>query len=252
MSDTTLVYGFNAVAAVLRYEATSIKLLYYDQRSSNPRLTALVQSASQQGINTHAVNKAELQRLSNKARHQGVVVEQIRTTKHYQQADLEVLLKATDKPLLLVLDGVQDPHNLGACWRTAAAAGVTAIVIPADRAVGVTATVRKVASGAVETTPLIQVKNLARTLKTLQQHGIWLIGAAADAPATLYETDFTSSTAIIMGAEGSGLRRLTREHCDGLVRIPISNTIESLNVSVATGVMLFEAHRQRMLASPPA
>jgi 23S rRNA (guanosine2251-2'-O)-methyltransferase len=148
-------------------------------------------------------------------------------------------------PLLLILDGVQDPHNLGACLRVADGAGVDAVIVPRDRAAPVTAVTRRVASGAAETMPLFQVVNLSRTLENLKQAGVWLYGAAQDAPEELYAADLTGPAAIVLGGEGSGLRRLTREHCDKLVRIPMVGTVESLNVSVAAGVMLYEAVRQR-------
>ena len=151
-------------------------------------------------------------------------------------------------PLLLVLDGVQDPHNLGACLRTADAAGVSAVIVPRDRAAGLTPTVRKVASGAAETMPLIQVVNLARTLRWLKERDVWIVGADDQAPKSLFEAPLSGALALVLGAEGPGLRRLTREHCDLLVAIPMAGAVESLNVSVAAGVLLFEAARQRSQA----
>ena len=160
----------------------------------------------------------------------------------------ELLDRATAPPLLLVLDGVQDPHNLGACLRTADAAGASAVIVPRDRAAGLTPTVRKVASGAAETMPLIQVVNLARTLRWLKEREIWIVGADDQAPKSLFETHLTGALALVLGAEGAGLRRLTRENCDLLVAIPMAGAVESLNVSVAAGVLLFEAARQRSKA----
>jgi 23S rRNA (guanosine2251-2'-O)-methyltransferase len=158
---------------------------------------------------------------------------------------LDELLDKAKTPLLLVLDGVQDPHNLGACLRTADAAGVTAVIVPRDRAAGLSPTVRKVASGAAETVPLIQVVNLARTLRWLKEREIWIIGTDDEAPKSLFETSLTGPMAVVLGAEGQGLRRLTKENCDALISIPMRGVVESLNVSVATGVVLFEALRQR-------
>ena len=177
--------------------------------------------------------------------HQGVIargnVPQVKS-----EAFLDDLLESLEQPpFLLILDGVQDPHNLGACLRTADAAGIHAIIVPKDRSVSLTPTVRKVASGAAQTVPLIQVTNLARTMKLLASHQIWIIGTAGETDATLYQSDLRGSLALVMGTEGKGMRRLTRENCDALVKIPMQGSVESLNVSVATGITLFEAVRQR-------
>jgi len=180
--------------------------------------------------------------------HQGVVAG-VAPDRQWQEADIEALVAGSKQPLLLVLDGVTDPHNLGACLRTADATGVTAVIVPKDKSASLNPTARKVASGAAETTPFIQVTNLARCLRELQDLGVWLIGTAGESDATVYDADFTGPVALVMGAEGKGMRRLTREHCDLLVKIPMQGQVESLNVSVATGVCLFEALRQR-LASP--
>ncbi len=177
--------------------------------------------------------------------HQGVVAH-LKSERHYTEVDLDDLLKKTDKPaLILILDGVQDPHNLGACLRTADAAGVDALIIPKDRSSPLTPTARKVACGAAETIPVITVSNLARTLDHLKEQGVWLIGAAADASDTVYDIDLTGPVGIVLGAEGHGLRRLTQERCDYLAHVPMTGSVESLNVSVATGIFLFEAVRQR-------
>ena len=184
------------------------------------------------------------------ARHQGVVA-RCRAVTVWQEDDLDQLLDGLSvPPLLLVLDGVQDPHNLGACLRSADAAGVHAVIAPRDRAVGLTPVVRKVASGAAETVPFIQVTNLARTLRTLKDKGLWTVGADAEGDGDVFSADLRGPTVLVMGAEGQGMRRLTREHCDLLVRIPMQGTVESLNVSVATGICLFEAVRQRGLRAP--
>ncbi|HOW62132.1 MAG TPA: 23S rRNA (guanosine(2251)-2'-O)-methyltransferase RlmB, partial [Candidatus Contendobacter sp.] len=194
----------------------------------------------------HWADRAELDRLSGGARHQGVVARLVIRQRSYDEADLPELLAAPNGPaLVLALDGVQDPHNLGACLRSAAAADVQAVIAPTDRAAGLNATVRKVASGGADIVPFVAVTNLARTLRGLQEQGVWIVGAAGEADATLYDVDFTLPTALVLGAEEKGLRRLTREVCDRLARIPMAGGMESLNVSVAAGIFLFEARRQR-------
>ncbi len=245
--NTELIYGLHAVTAALRHHPQQVQSLWL--AGHNPRLRAIAEMAAERGITVQQVSRQELDRLSHSNRHQGVVAQLQVVASSLSEADLpQVLTAAQPTPLLLVLDGIQDPHNLGACLRTAEAAGVQAVMIPADRAVGLTASVRKVAAGAAETVPLVTVTNLARALRQLQQAGVWLIGAAEDAPNSLYEADLTGSVAVVLGAEDKGLRRLTREHCDQLVRIPMAGQVASLNVSVATGVVLFEAVRQRKLA----
>jgi len=205
-----------------------------------------VRAAAQAGgITVHCVPRAELDALVGGARHQGVVA---RGTAPPQRSEVDldaVLAGQTKAAFLLVLDGVQDPHNLGACLRSADAAGVQAVIAPKDRSVSLTPTVRKVASGAAEAVPFIQVTNLARTLRELKQAGIWLVGTAGEAGTSLFEADLAGPLALVMGAEGKGLRRLTRETCDTLVHIPMAGSVASLNVSVATGICLFEAVRQR-------
>jgi 23S rRNA (guanosine2251-2'-O)-methyltransferase len=191
------------------------------------------------------MQREELDHLTQHGNHQGVLA-YTKQLKTFGEADLKhLLVNLTEPPFLLVLDGVQDPHNLGACFRSADAAGVHAIIAPKDKAVGITPVVSKVASGAAETVPFIQVTNLARTLEQLKELGVWIYGAAGEAEKTLYQTDLRGPIAIVLGAEGEGLRRLTRERCDLLVKIPMQGSVSSLNVSVATGVFLFEAVRQR-------
>lgn len=246
------IHGLHAVTAALKYEPERLHGLWVERQRRDGRIQALLDQASTQGVAVHPVDRAELDRLSGGVRHQGVIARlAIVTQRSYDEADLLELLAALEGvPLLLVLDGVQDPHNLGACLRSAAAAGVHAVIAPADRAAGLNATVRKVACGAAEIVPFVPVTNLARTLRTLQEQGVWLVGAAGEADASLYEVDFTVPTAIVLGAEEKGLRRLTREICDRLARIPmVESGVESLNVSVATGIFLFEARRQRGLQS---
>ena len=241
-----LIHGLHAVAAALNHEPEQVRGLWLERQRRDGRMQALLDQAAGHGVAIHWADRAELDRLSGGARHQGVVARLAVRQRSYDEADLPALLAAADGPaLLLVLDGVQDPHNLGACLRSAAAAGVQALIAPADRAAGLNATVRKVASGAAEIVPFVSVTNLARTLRGLQEQGVWIVGAAGEADDSLYEVDFTPPTAIVLGAEEKGLRRLTREVCDRLARIPMAGGMESLNVSVAAGIFLFEARRQR-------
>jgi 23S rRNA (guanosine2251-2'-O)-methyltransferase len=196
-------------------------------------------------VQVGAADDALLDKLAEGGRHQGVVAEVLPRASDPETQLEEALESAAGAPLLLVLDGVQDPHNLGACLRSADAAGVAAVIVPRDRAAGMTPVVRKVAAGAAETVPLVAVVNLARTLRQLKERGIWLVGTDDTADKGLYEADLKGPLALVMGSEGEGLRRLTRECCDLLVSIPMAGAVESLNVSVATGVALFEAVRQR-------
>lgn len=244
-----LIHGWHAVAAALEYEPEQVRGLWVERQRRDERIQALMDQASQQGVAVHPADRAELDRMSGGARHQGVVARLTVRQRTPGEADLPALLAAVEGPLLLlVLDEVQDPHNLGACLRSAAAAGVHAVIAPADRSAGLNATVRKVACGAAEIVPVVTVTNLARALRALQAQGIWVVGAAGEAEDSLYEVDFTPSTAIVLGGEEKGLRRLTREVCDRLARIPLAEGgVESLNVSVAAGIFLFEARRQRGL-----
>jgi 23S rRNA (guanosine2251-2'-O)-methyltransferase len=204
-----------------------------------------METATQRGIPIFPEASSKLNRLSGGARHQGVIAQYKDNALEKNEEDLTNILAAVQAPLLLVLDGIQDPHNLGACLRCADAAGVHGVLVPTDRAVNLTATVRKVACGAAETVPLFKVTNLARSLRMLQTSGLWIVGADGSANTDFYELDFTGPIAIVLGAEQKGLRHLTRQSCDFLVRIPMSGHVESLNVSVATGIFLFEALRQR-------
>ena len=241
-----LIHGLHAVAAALNHEPAQVRGLWLERQRRDGRMQALLDQAAGHGVAIHWAERMELNQLSGGARHQGVVARLAVRQRTQDEADLPALLAVTDGPaLVLVLDGVQDPHNLGACLRSAAAAGVHAVIAPTDRAAGLNATVRKVASGAAEIVPFVQVTNLARTLRGLREQGVWLVGAAGEADNSLYEVDFTPPTAIVLGAEEKGLRRLTREVCDRLARIPMAGGMESLNVSVAAGIFLFEARRQR-------
>ena len=240
-----LVYGIHAVQALLEKSPEKIKQLWVQQGRGDNKLKYLLRLAEKANLSVQLVPVNALHKIVT-ANHQGVIVECVATSVAYHENDLLTLLeKSKQPPLFLVLDGLEDPHNLGACLRSADAASVTAVIAPKDKAVGITPIVRKVACGAVETVPFIQVTNLARTLKQLQESGVWLYGAAGEATTSLYDCDFTGAIAIVMGAEGKGLRRLTRETCDYLMKIPMQGSVSSLNVSVATGICLFEVLRQR-------
>jgi 23S rRNA (guanosine2251-2'-O)-methyltransferase len=244
VSEFHWVFGIHAVEALLKRQPDSIEDLYFQQGRKDERMETLHQLASAAGIASRHMPREELDEMV-RDRHQGVVARTL-GGRTLREKDLEQLLDSLEHPpLLLILDGVTDPHNLGACLRSADAAGVDAVIAPKDRSVGLNATVRKVACGAAEVIPFVQVTNLARTLRDLQQRGVWLIGAAGEAEKSVYECDLKGSIALIMGAEGKGMRRLTREHCDHLVKLPMAGSVSSLNVSVATGVCLFEAVRQR-------
>lgn len=245
MSDEVLVFGLHAVRTLLQQHAQRVVKLILQKGRDDSRVTQLAQLARSANVKVEHREVAELDRLASGDRHQGACL-QVRPAAVLGEGALDAILDSlTVPPLLLVLDGVQDPHNLGACLRTADAAGVHAVIVPRDRAAGLSPTVRKVASGAAETMPLIQVVNLARTLRWLKERSVWLTGTDDQAPKSVYETDLKGPMALVLGAEGPGLRRLTRESCDSLVSIPMLGTVESLNVSVATGVVLFEALRQR-------
>ncbi|VVC76704.1 23S rRNA (guanosine-2'-O-)-methyltransferase RlmB [Aquicella siphonis] len=239
------LFGLHAVEALLQNQPERVIRLCVYQDRQDKKLGELVAAAKRLGVPVDLVSRKELDRMTSEANHQGVAAFCTRA-RAYEESDLKRLLQSLGvPPLVLVLDGVQDPHNLGACFRSADAAGVHVIIAPKDKAVGVTPIVSKVASGAAETVPFVQVTNLVRALEALKELGIWIYGASGDAAQSLYQTDLTGPAAIVLGAEGSGLRRLTREHCDMLLQIPMRGSVSSLNVSVAAGVFLFEAVRQR-------
>lgn len=246
--SSTPVFGLHAVTTLLQRNPARVRRLLLQQNSHNARLQGVLELAEQLGVATVEADRQVLERLCEGGRHQGVVAE-CEPLKALNEKGLERLLEDCEQPLLLVLDGVTDPHNLGACLRTADAAGVVAVIAPRDKSAPLNATVAKVACGAAEVMPYVQVTNLARTLQQLQQRGIWVTGTAGEAQQSLYQTDLTGPQALVMGAEGKGLRRLTREHCDQLVNIPMAGEVSSLNVSVATGVCLFEMVRQRQKIS---
>lgn len=242
-----MIFGFHAVTARLRQEASSVEEIYVDTARHDQRMKDLLKAAAAVKVR---IIQADDQRLSNMVgtrRHQGVVAKAGEVS---LARNLDELLDAVDgPPLLLVLDGITDPHNLGACLRVADGAGAHAVIAPKDRAVGLNATAAKVASGAADSVPYITVTNLARTLRDLKDRGIWLIGTTDDAEQSLYQANFKGPAALVMGSEGEGMRRLTTDCCDFLVQIPMFGAVESLNVSVASGVCLFEARRQRLASA---
>jgi 23S rRNA (guanosine2251-2'-O)-methyltransferase len=238
------LYGFHAVTGRLRGAPASVAEIYVDASRSDPRAKSLMQLAAEKGVRVMQVEAARIDGFARGARHQGVAASVDAVLPTTKSLD-DLLDGIADPPLLLVLDGVTDPHNLGACLRVADGAGAHAVIAPKDRACGVNATVSKVASGAAEVVPYFMVTNLARTLVELKERRIWIIGTMDDAADGLYDADFPTSTAWVFGAEGEGMRRLTREKCDLRVRIPMHGSVESLNVSVSVGVCLFEARRRR-------
>ena len=242
MAKLKVIYGFHAVASRLRHHPESIHELYVDSTRKDPRARDFLAQAEAAGVTVRAVPGERLTELAGTSRHQGVVAQAEAVA---LRVDLDELIEAAGKDLLLlVLDGVQDPHNLGACLRVADAMGAHAVVAPRDRAVSLSPTVAKVASGAAETVPYITVTNLARTLRDLKDHAVWVVGTDDDAKEDLFGAKFERPMAWVLGAEGAGLRRLTRENCDQLVRIPMFGSVESLNVSVAAGICLYESRRR--------
>jgi 23S rRNA (guanosine2251-2'-O)-methyltransferase len=240
------VAGINAVASALEYDAEHVREVLIEAGQKNPRLTEIEERARQLEVPVRKVNAQAIGGVAGDLRHQGVVA-RYEAAKATSEAELVPLVEAAGgKALVLVLDGVQDPHNLGACLRSAAAAGVTAVVIPKDKAAPVNATVRKTSAGAADRIPVVSVTNLARTLRTLKEAGVWVYGLDGAAPESIYGIDLKGNVALVLGGEGEGMRRLTREHCDALVRILMPGSMESLNVSVAAGIAMFEAVRQRL------
>lgn len=239
-----MIFGFHAVTARLRHEASTVEEIYVDAGRHDRRMQELIRAAQAANVRIIQADDQRLNSIVGTRRHQGVVA---KAGELSLARNLDELLDAiVGPPLLLILDGITDPHNLGACLRVADGAGAHAVIAPKDRAVGLNATAAKVASGAAETVPYITVTNLARTMRELKERDIWLIGTTDDAEKTLYEADFAGAAALVMGSEGEGMRRLTRETCDVLVSVPMLGSVESLNVSVASGICLYEARRQRM------
>jgi 23S rRNA (guanosine2251-2'-O)-methyltransferase len=250
MAETRVIYGFHAVISRLRQDASAVREIYLDSARHDRRARDLVELAEARGVRVMLVDDKRLDGMTAHGRHQGVAarIEPRRLATHID----DVLENLAEPALLLILDGVTDPHNLGACLRVADAMGVHAVIAPRDRAAGINATVSKVASGAAEAVPYIVVTNLARTLRELKERGIWIIGADESAEQELYSEKLQGPLAWVLGAEGEGMRRLTRETCDELARIPMRGAVESLNVSVSAGICLAETRRQRALqkASP--
>ena len=247
MSGRRVLYGLHAVTAALKRRPGGVLEVFVAAGRSDPRARRVSDLAKVAGIRLHEVELERLDGFAKGGRHQGVAafVEEVALAVSLH----EVLDDLAEPALLLILDGVQDPHNLGACLRVADGMGAHAVVAPKDRATGLNATVHKVASGAAESVPFIAVTNLARTLRELKDKGIWVVGAAEDAGKTLFEAKLSGPLAVVLGAEGEGLRRLTRETCDELFSVPMLGQVESLNVSVAAGILLYEARRQRLASS---
>jgi 23S rRNA (guanosine2251-2'-O)-methyltransferase len=244
MSDTRLIHGFHAVIAKLRHDPEALEELFVDATRQDARMRDLLRQAGLHGVRVMPLDGKRLDGMAGGGRHQGVIA---RVKAQQKYVSVEDVLDVIDEPaLLLVLDGITDPHNLGACLRVADAVGAHAVIAPKDKAVGLNATAIKVASGAADTVPYITVTNLARTLRELQEREIWTIGADGDTTKQIYDIDQRCAVAWVLGAEGSGLRRLTRETCDELAAIPMQGSVESLNVSVASGICLFETRRQRL------
>ena len=244
--DSQWIAGINAVASAIEHDAANVREILIEAGAKNPRIVEIETQARRLGIEPRRVASQALDGVAGGLRHQGVIA-RYAAAKTYDEHDLKEIVEAADgRALILVLDEVQDPHNLGACLRSAAAAGAHAVVIPRDKAASITATVRKTSAGAADRLPVVRVTNLARCLKSLQQQGVWIYGLAGETETSLYSIDLRGNVALVLGAEGDGLRRLTREHCDQLVRIPMPGVMESLNVSVAAGISLFEAVRQRV------
>ena len=248
MSSPKVLFGFHAVGVRLKTAPASIIEIYADPTRRDARMRQFLEKAHEAGARVIDADGVRLAKLAGSHGHQGVAA---RVSELKAVHSLDDLLDAIEgPPLLLVLDGITDPHNLGACLRVADGAGVHAVIAPKDHAAGINATVAKVASGAAETVPYFMVTNLARTLGELKERSIWCIGTSDDAPKTIYQVDLKGPVALVLGAEGAGMRQLTRKSCDELVGIPMRGAVESLNVSVASGVCLYEARRQRIAAGP--
>lgn len=242
-----MIFGFHAVTSRLRHEASSVEEIYVDASRDDRRMQELLRAAKAVNVRVIQADDVRLSNIVGTRRHQGVVA---KAGELSLARNLDELLDAVEgPPLLLILDGITDPHNLGACLRVADGVGAHAVIAPKDRAVGLNATAAKVASGAAETVPYITVTNLARMLRDLKEREIVLVGTTEDAPKSLYEVNFSAGAALVMGSEGEGMRRLTREACDVLISVPMLGCVESLNVSVTAGICLYEARRQRLAVS---
>ena len=245
MSSPKILFGFHAVGVRLKTAPQSIVEIYFETTRRDARMRQFIERAQEAGVRLIEADGMRLAKLAGSHGHQGVVA-RVESIPQVHSLD-DLLDQVQGPPLLLVLDGVTDPHNLGACLRVADGAGAHAVIAPKDHAAGINATVAKVASGAAETVPYFMVTNLARTLGELKERSIWTIGTSGDAPKNIYQVDLKGPVALVLGAEGPGMRHLTRKTCDELVRIPMQGAVESLNVSVASGICLFETVRQRLL-----
>jgi len=240
------IFGVHAAQSALDYSPKKIKQAWVDQKRQDERLQGLIKGLQKHNIRPEKADRKQLDSLAKGNNHQGIILE-VEMPAMRSENDLKSVVESEQQvPFWLILDHVQDPHNLGACLRTADAIGVQGVIITKDQAVGITPTVCKVASGAAETVPVYQVTNISRTIDWLKSQNIWVVGAAGEAEKTIYETDVNMPVALVLGAEESGMRRLTREQCDFLVKIPMQGSVESLNVSVAAGVLLYETFRQRL------
>ena len=246
MSSPKILFGFHAVGVRLKTAPQSIVEIYFETTRRDARMRQFIERAQEAGVRLIEADSMRLAKLAGSHGHQGVAA-RVESLPQVHSLD-DLLDQVQGPPLLLVLDGVTDPHNLGACLRVADGAGAHAVIAPKDHAAGINATVAKVASGAAETVPYFMVTNLARTLGELKERSIWIIGTSGDAPRNIYQADLKVPTALVLGAEGPGMRQLTRKKCDELVSIPMQGAVESLNVSVASGVCLFEALRQRLVS----
>lgn len=247
MSQSQRIFGIHAVQSAITNSPEKLIQAWVDKQRQDKKISTLCSQLNQLGVSIQPIDRKRLEQLAKGQNHQGIMLE-LRLPKALNEDALkQALTTNTQIPFYLVLDQIQDPHNLGACLRTADAAGVQGVILPQNQSVDFTPVVCKVASGAAETIPVYRVTNLARTLKWLQEQGLWIVGTSDDSDKTAYEVDMTSPLVIVMGSEGKGMRRLTREHCDWLVKLPMAGYVSSLNLSVATGIMLYETVRQRQL-----
>jgi len=251
MAGKHVIYGINAVAALLRRSPERVEIVYLQQDLGAKRLARLTEPLKRSGVGVRRVAAEELEKMTQTDKHQGVAALAVESVR-LQEVEAKRLIEGLDQSLILVFDEIQDPRNFGACLRTADAAAVDLVVTARSRSVSYTPVVSKVAAGAAESQPVVEVANLVRFLEYLKDRGICLVGASADGSETMFDVDLTRPLAIVLGAEGKGLRRLTRESCDYLVSLPMNGVAESLNVSVAAGICLYEALRQRALATNPA
>ncbi|MEO9944227.1 23S rRNA (guanosine(2251)-2'-O)-methyltransferase RlmB [Paraglaciecola sp.] len=244
MAQQEWLYGIHALESVIQREPERLIELFVLKGRDDKSIHGIVSQARKFGASVQFCQRKTLDDKTDGGQHQGVLAK-VKPAKQYNENDLAAIVESSTTPFLLILDGVTDPHNLGACLRTADAAGVDAVVVPKDKSAALTPVVRKVACGAADVVPLVQVTNLARTLRDLQDAGVWIIGTAGEAENNIYDCKLVGPMALVMGAEGKGMRRLTREHCDELIKLPMAGSVSSLNVSVATGVCLYEIVRQR-------